>query len=214
MRLRYPQNKDRGGGLFGYLEVALFGKGVANHLKVCLGKQGEEETIQINYKMNFVQDSCQRFSLYFKSTFHWMLHVYCITQKMHISQELGFLWTTLQYHEALPFCNFSSKTLYALDKTSPSKCTFLDLQLLAWKLIKFLVLCNLSNELSILHHLSVSWQILCNFLAQILYTSLKRSPIKYKHWDFRMLDRNSPCHLTKHNQFLLKFCVILQCCDT
>ena len=70
MRLRYPQNKDRGGGLFGYLEVALFGKGVANHLKVCLGKQGEEETIQINYKMNFVQDSCQRFSLYFKSTFH------------------------------------------------------------------------------------------------------------------------------------------------
>ena len=38
--------------------------------------------------MNFIQDSCQRFSLHFKSTFHWLLQVYCITQKIYICQEL------------------------------------------------------------------------------------------------------------------------------
>ena len=37
-------------------------------------------------------------SLYFKSTSS-VLQVYCITQKIHISQELAFLWFTLQCHE-------------------------------------------------------------------------------------------------------------------
>ena len=71
-----------------------------------LGKQGfawgtrrRWETIQINYKMNFIQNSCQRFALHFKSTFHWLLRVYSITQKMYISQELALLWITLQCHE-------------------------------------------------------------------------------------------------------------------
>ena len=36
---------------------------------VCQSDQGQEETIQINYKMNFIQDSCQRFSVKFKSSF-------------------------------------------------------------------------------------------------------------------------------------------------
>ena len=51
-------------------------------------------SIQIKYKMNF-QDGCQIFFLYFICTFHWMLQVYCITQKMHISQELAFLCGSL-----------------------------------------------------------------------------------------------------------------------
>ena len=34
---------------------------------------------------------------------------------------------------------FSSKTLYALDRRSPSKCKFSNFRLLAWKLTKFLV---------------------------------------------------------------------------
>ena len=49
--------------------------------------------------MNFIQDSLQRFSQHFKSTFHWLTQVYCITQKIHISgyvcktflEELAFL---------------------------------------------------------------------------------------------------------------------------
>ena len=54
----------------GVLEVVLPGRGQMT----CFGKgfawgtRGRGETIQINYKMNFTQDSCQRFSLHFKST--------------------------------------------------------------------------------------------------------------------------------------------------
>ena len=81
--------------------------------------------MHIKCKINFIQDSSQRFSLHFKSIF---LRVYCIAQKMYISQELAKL-----------VCAFSSKTLYAMDKTRPSKCKFPDLQLFAWNLIKFLV---------------------------------------------------------------------------
>ena len=50
------------------------------------------------------------------------------------------LWITLQCYETWLFCTFSSKSLYALDKKSQSKCKFLDFQLLAWKLSKFLKL--------------------------------------------------------------------------
>ena len=58
--------------------------------KVCLGNQGYRKTIQINYKMNFVQDSCQRFSLHFESNFHWRLQVYCIMQKRTYFSRLSF----------------------------------------------------------------------------------------------------------------------------
>ena len=60
----------------------------------------ETRGMQINHKRNFIQDnSCQILSFHFKSTFHWPFQVYCITQKMHISQELAFLWITFQCHE-------------------------------------------------------------------------------------------------------------------
>ena len=59
----------------------------------------------VNYKINFIQWNFQRFSLDFKSTFHWLLQFYCITRKLHISEyvsehfleKLAFLcWETLK----------------------------------------------------------------------------------------------------------------------
>ena len=55
------------------------------------------------------------------------------------SQIFFKLCITLQCHETKLFCIFSIKTLYALDKGSPSKPKFLDFWLLTWKLIKFLI---------------------------------------------------------------------------
>ena len=62
---------------------------------------GEGVTIQINYKIKLIQDSCQQFSLQFMNNFHWLLQVYCITQEMHISQELAFLCITLPSHKTI-----------------------------------------------------------------------------------------------------------------
>ena len=142
--MRYPQkrevNRKRGGrGSFGSCPAWERANDIPWERRVCLGEQGWGETIQINYKINFIQDSCQRFSLHLKCTFHWLLQVYCTIQKIHISQELAFLWITLLCHETKLLCSFSSKTLYALDKTSPSKCKFSDLRLFALKLTKFLM---------------------------------------------------------------------------
>ena len=85
--------------------------------------------------MNFIQENCRRFSLYFKSTFHSLLQVYCITQKMHISQELAFLCESLfsvaRHNSSVLF----HLNLYTWDKGSPSKCKFSDLS----ELIKFLM---------------------------------------------------------------------------
>ena len=100
------------------------------------GTRGRGKLYRLTIK--WISSKLSRLSLHFKSTFHWLLQVYCITQKMHISQVLAFLWITPQCMRQL-FCTFSSKTLYALDKMSSSKCTFSDLRLLAWKLTKFLM---------------------------------------------------------------------------
>ena len=62
------------------LEIVLPGRGQMTYLgegKVCLGGQRYGQTIQINSKMNFIQDSCQVFPLQFKSNYK----VYYITQK-------------------------------------------------------------------------------------------------------------------------------------
>ena len=94
MELKYPQkrrvNRKKGGSFRSYSaweggQMTYLGEG-----RVCLGDQGYGETIQTDYRMNFIQGCCQRFSLHFNSTLHWLLQVYCITQKIHISQELVF----------------------------------------------------------------------------------------------------------------------------
>ena len=109
-KLRYPQrrgvNRKRGG----VLEVALPGRRQMTYLgegRVWLGDQGYGETIQINYKMNFIQDSCQRFSLHFKSTLHWLLQLYCITQKCVFLKNylfLGSFFSVMRHSSSVLFC--------------------------------------------------------------------------------------------------------------
>ena len=75
----------------GVLEVALPGRGAIDLPRGRKGLPGGSEVgenIQINYKMNYIQVSFQRFSQHFKSTLYWLLQVYCITQKMHFSEYL------------------------------------------------------------------------------------------------------------------------------
>ena len=48
-------------------------------------------------------------------------------------------WITLQCHERELFCTFLAETLYAVSKSSTSKCKFSDLPLLALKSTKFVV---------------------------------------------------------------------------
>ena len=52
--------------------------------KVCLGDHGQGKTIQINYKLNFIQESSQRFSLQFQQ----LLQFYCITHKIDFSEHV------------------------------------------------------------------------------------------------------------------------------
>ena len=49
------------------------------------------------------------------------------------------LYITLQCHETQFFCNFSSKTFYALDKRSRSECKFSVFPLPTWKLTTFFI---------------------------------------------------------------------------
>ena len=57
------------------------------------------------------------------------------TARIKIQSQFFFkLCSTLLCHETWLFCPFSSKSLYAMDKTSRWKCQFPDFWLLAWKL--------------------------------------------------------------------------------
>ena len=54
---------------------------------------------------------------------------------------------------------------------------------------------------------------LFTFLAQTLNTLVKRSPLKCKFWVLRQNSPNSSVIFQSASQFLLKFCIILQCYD-
>ena len=57
----------------------------------------------------------------------------------HTKNQLFFnVWISFQCHER-SFCTFSAETLYAIDKSSTSKCKFSDLPLLRLKFTKFLM---------------------------------------------------------------------------
>ena len=73
------------------MEIALPGRAQMTYLgrKRLYGRlRGYRETIQINEKINFIQDSFQRFFQHCKSTSHWLLlEVYILYHiKMHISE--------------------------------------------------------------------------------------------------------------------------------
>ena len=113
-------------------------------------------------------------------------------------------------------------------KKSPLKCKFLRLSSARVKIVKFLmsilkrkVISSLNIAsffifLQILHHSSVSWKMTpCTYLAQAIYTLLKRSPLK-----LNFLGLLSACvkicqiphvNFETASQFLFKFCIILQC---
>ena len=84
---------------------------------------------------------------------------------------------------------------------SPSKCKFSQLRLLARKLTKLLMsffkprVSFSESPFSVMTHNSS-----VIFLVQTLYTLVKRSSIKWKFWDFRVLGQNSPhstCYFSK-----------------
>ena len=130
-------------------------------------------TIQINYKMNFIQDSCQRFSLHFESTFHRLLQAYCITHKKCIFIKnqlfLGSLFSVMRH-------NSSGKELIKVQMfiltTARTKINQIPCVIFPTTSQFFFKYC-----ISLQCHDTC---FLCNFLAQTLYTWIKRSPLKCK----------------------------------
>ena len=76
---------------------------------------------------------------------------------------------------------------------------------------------NKSIFLQILHHSSISWKITpLYFLAQTIYTLLKRSPLNWKPLRLLSAHQVKICQIPYVNfetasQFLYKFCIPLQC---
>ena len=106
------------------------------------------------------------------------------------SQFFFKLCIPLQCHETLLFCTFSSKSLYALDKSIRSKCKFSDFRLFTWKLTKFFMLFFkplVSFPLIFVTPLSVMTQSLWNFLTETLYALDKKSPSVYNFAEFWVL---------------------------
>ena len=112
---------------------------------------------------------------------------------------------TLQCHEAYLLWTFSSKTLYALDKRSPSKYKFPSFWLLAWKLTNFLMSffkprASFSLKFCITpqcHDTLFLW----NFLTETLHALDKKSPMKYIFQTFECSNNSSPnswCHFWNH----------------
>ena len=90
------------------------------------------------------------------------------------------LCITLQCHATQLFCTFSSKTLYALNKRSLWKSKFLDLQLLASKLTRFIMSCfkprvcfplNSASPFSVITHVS-TWSIICLGQKEVIKVQL------------------------------------------
>ena len=105
----------------------------------------------------------------------------------------------------VPPLNFFSKTLYALDKRSPSKYKFPSFWLLAWKLTNFLMSffkprASFSLTFCITpqcHDTLFLW----NFLTETLHALDKKSPLKYIFQTFECSNNSSPnswCQFWNH----------------
>ena len=98
------------------------------------------------------------------------------------SQFFFKVWITSQCRERSFFCTFLAETLYAIDKSSTSKCKFSDLPLLALKFTKFFMSCleprvsfpsNFASLFSVMRHNSSAlfrlnfYMLWTNFKVQI-----------------------------------------------
>ena len=136
-------------------------------------------------------------------TTSWLLSQFCIP---------------LQFHERLFLCNFVAQTKYTLLKISPLKWQFLRLVSVR---IKFCQInyANFETKSRLLYKFCIPFQFherlfLSTFLAQTIYTLLKRSSLK---WKFLRLSsaRVKFCQIPYANfetttWFLSKFCNPLQ----
>ena len=109
---------------------------------------------------------------------------------------------TPQCHETKLFCTFLSKSLYAFDKKSPSKCKFSDFRLLAWKLTKYLMSSfkprvsfplNFASPFSVMKHNSSDIFYLKHYM---LWT---KEPINVQF--FRLLSALTKVHPIPHTSF-------------
>ena len=138
------------------------------------------------------------------------------------SRYLSKFCIPLQFHKRLFLCFFLAQTIYTFLNRSPLKWNFLRLlnarvkfcqisyvnfETMSWFLSKFCIALQFHEKL-----------LLCTFLAQKIYTLLKRSTLK---WKFSRLSRaRVKIHQISHvnfemtSQFLFKFCIIIHCHDT
>ena len=126
--------------------------------------------------------------------------------------------TSLQFHERQLLYTFLAQTMYTLLKRTPLKWKFLRL---SSGRVKFCQIpyANFERTSRFLSKFFISLQFhgrlfLCAFLAQTIYTLLKRGPV---NWKFLRLSsaRVKLCQIPYANfeitiQFLCKFCIPLQ----
>ena len=97
-----------------FWKLFCLGKGQIIYLeeeRLCLGEQDYGDTIRVIYEINFIQGRCQRFSLHFKSTFHWLLHVYSWQKKSYFSR-INFSWDHFSVSWDITLLHFFILKLY------------------------------------------------------------------------------------------------------
>ena len=139
------------------------------------------------------------------------------------SQFLFKFCIILHCHDTKLPRKFQVHTFSSLDKRIPSKSQCLDFRKCSGDILLNSSCCFWKHKsvfLQMLHHYSVASNInvLYFFLAQTIYTLVKRSPLKCKFLKFPS-HRIKICQIPHVNfeltsQFLFKFCIILPCHDT
>ena len=178
--------------------------------RVCLGDHELGKTVQINYKMNFIQDNSQKFSLHFKSTFHWLLQVHCTTIKMDIYfSRISFSLDHSSVSWDRTFLYFFSSTVIYFGQKKPIiKCRFWDFRVLGQNSPNSS--CHFSKHKlvppQIIHNSSVLWHItpLYFFGSNCIFLSL----VALK------CTKSLKSFLEPRVRFFFKFCIIFQCHDT
>ena len=149
--------------------------------RVSLGDQGQGEIIQINFKMNFIIDSCQRFShtLRVPSTDCFKSiasHKKCIFLKNQLF--FGSLFSVMRHNSPALF----HLKLYVLQtKRAHQSANFR--------------LATVRIKIHLIPHVIFGTKnqfffklcIICTFSSKILYALDERSPSKSKFPDFRLL---------------------------